>query len=184
MKRGLFLMVVSFTVSAQSLDDCQSLADDAARLACYDAALAPREEPPAAPEPAPEPAVDPEPVQAAAPEPEPEPQPQPAPPEPEPELQPAPAETTAVLTDDVGKESVKDAEKDVLAVRGRIVQCQKGRSGKYVFWFDNGQVWRQKGSLTPRWKECSFDVTISKDVFGYTMLRDGEERTYRIDRVK
>lgn len=169
MKRGLFLLFASLTVNAQSVEDCQSLDDDAARLACYDAALAPREEPSVvaepepAPEPAPDPVAQPDAVEAAAPE---------------------PAATAAVLTDDIGIESVKDAEKDALAARGRIVKCQKGRSGKYVFWFDNGQVWRQKGSLAPRWRECTFDVTISKDVFGYTMSRDGEDRKYRIDRVK
>jgi len=35
-----------------------------------------------------------------------------------------------------------------------------------------------------RWKECAFDVTITKDFFGYKMIRVGETRKVRVGRVK
>lgn len=74
--------------------------------------------------------------------------------------------------------------RDELEVRGRVERCVKGRSGKYVFYFDNGQVWRQRGNARAKWKECSFDVVISKDAFGYTLVEVGETRKIRIDRVR
>jgi hypothetical protein len=53
-----------------------------------------------------------------------------------------------------------------------------------VFYFDNGQVWRQRGSANVNWKTCDFGVTIKKDVFGYYLTRDDSSRKVRIERVE
>lgn len=176
---GLLLVLGAWPALAQDADAlaaCQLLEDSDERLACYDKVLKPRDVPPAAP-------VAAEPEAKAAPE------PQATAPNPEPMAEPAaeqgiPASSTKALDDEVGKESVSNEERDSLAARGKLVKCQRGRSGKYVFWFDNGQIWRQKGNVTPNWKDCSFEVTVSKDVFGYTMIRDGESKKIRIERVE
>lgn len=155
---GLVMAVISaasFAADAEALQACQSIEDDDARLACFDAALAQK------------------PVPAA---------------EPPPAVPPAPSAKPAAqpgtLSDEIGRETVEDIEKEELSVRGRVTKCVEGRSGRYVFYFDNGQVWRQRGSANVRWKECAFDVTISEDPFGYVMYRDGEKRKVRIERVK
>ena len=160
----VILPAALFAYEAKDPEVCRSIEGSAERLACYDAALAPE---PAAPEPAP-----PEPAAA-----------EPAPPEPavaeaEPEVGPG------TLTDDIGLETVKGREKEELLVQGYVVRCQKGRSGKFLFYFDNGQVWRQKDSKRMSWKDCDFEVTISKDVFGYIMTRNGEKRVFRVERLK
>ena len=173
---GLLLVLGAWPAMAQDADAlaaCQLEEDSDERLACYDRVLKPQEAPP------------PEPVAAeseAAPAPK-------AAPAPEPTVEAAaetsvPASKTRALDDEVGKESVSTEERDTLAARGRLVKCQKGRSGRYVFWFDNGQIWRQKGNVTPNWKECNFEVTVSKDMFGYTMIRDGDSKKIRIERVE
>jgi len=183
---GLIIAVVctaSFAADAEGLQACQSIEDDAARLACFDAALAPNSAPV---------------VDAAPPEPVTSEQtaPEPAPPadtvartaEAPPAAAPAPAvepvAQTSVLSDDIGRETVSNVDRDKLAVRGKLNRCDRGRSGKYVFYFDSGQIWRQMSSGRVTWNECDFEVTIGKDVFGYTMVRDGEKRKVRIERVK
>ena len=162
---GLLLALGTWPAMAQDADAlaaCQLVEDSDERLACYDRILKPREAPPAAALPA-----------ETAPDPVPEPA----------EERGATASSRA-LDDEVGKESIANDESDKLAARGRLVKCQRSRSGKYVFWFENGQVWRQKGSVTPNWKDCAFEVTVSKDTFGYTMMRDDESKKIRIERVE
>jgi hypothetical protein len=197
-----------------SISDCQSIQDDAARLACYDRIAAPTP-PAAAPVPPPTektaaPAateaapVAPAAEKAAAPvQPPAEEAVMPAAAEPAPVKQspeesviPAAEEQATVaasppaeqqvLTDEIGRETIsrKDGGQGDISVRGRVASCAKGRSGKYVFYFDNGQVWRQKGNLRLSWKECEFDVTISKDFFGYKMVRDGDRKKVRIERIE
>lgn len=176
---GLLLVLGAWPAMAQDADAlaaCQLVEDSEERLACYDRVLKPQEAPPAPV--AAEPEAAPEPTAAPAPEPEPEPMVEAA------AEKSAAASDTRDLDDEVGKESVSNEQRDTLSARGRLANCQRGRSGKYVFWFDNGQIWRQKGNVTPNWKECNFEVTVSKDVFGYTMVRDGDSKKIRIERVE
>jgi hypothetical protein len=91
------------------------------------------------------------------------------------------------LSDEIGRETVElkeGEEREILSVRGHLVDCPRGRSSKLAFYFDNGQVWRQTDSKRLSWSECTFDVTITKDFFGYKMTRDDENRTVRIERVE
>lgn len=181
---GLAIATVPTVVNAadaEGLEACQSIEDDAARLACFDASLSPEPEPATKatpPKPAPPQESKPESAAPVAAKSEPAAKPPAAAPAPIPTAQ------TGTLSDDIGRESVNNVDRDALAARGRLARCDMGRSGKYVFYFDNGQVWRQKSSARVPWKECDFEVTISKDLFGYTMVRDGEKRKVRIERVK
>lgn len=184
-------------VDAAAILKCQALRDDAARLACYDSLNSvpapaaeptaadrspgkapPAQSPPASPgtaelpaasgseePPAADPAQSSSAVPAIA-------------------EQPTAAEP-APLDDEIGQETLRgSARKDKPIVRGRVVSCKEDATGKYLFYFDNGQIWRQKDNTNVRWRECAFDVTISKDVFGYRMVPDNEKKRVRIARVK
>jgi hypothetical protein len=65
---------------------------------------------------------------------------------------------------------------------GLITSCKKGHHGDWYFIFDNGQVWKAVNKRNLRFKECNFNVTITKDTFGYKMQIDGVEKTIRIRR--
>jgi hypothetical protein len=187
---GPALVTIATVAAADEYADCRAIADAEERLACYDELASP-------------PAAEPEPAAVAEPEPSAAEPPQPADPPaakvteaPAPSQPPAatpppsePAAATAgeaVLTDEVGRENLKHGQQEEreLAVRGRLERCEKLRSGKYVFYFDNGQIWKQADSKRLSWKECNFEVTIGKDFFGYQMSRDDDDRSVRISRVR
>jgi hypothetical protein len=65
---------------------------------------------------------------------------------------------------------------------GLITSCQKGVYGDWYFFFENGQVWKEKDRRNLRFKECNFNATITKDLFGYTMKVDGIKGTIRVRR--
>ena len=96
-------------------------------------------------------------------------------------------EEIAVLTDEVGEEQLdrKQAEEDDrVMVRGKVTNCQRDASGRYYFYFDNGQVWKQKDSDRLPFRICNFEVRIERDFFGYKMRVDGKKQDIRISRVK
>lgn len=94
----------------------------------------------------------------------------------------APPELTS---DDLGSESLPRASKDkALAIEARVTSCKKNSLEKYLFYFDNGQVWKQVSDKRVYFKDCDFNVIISKDFFGYKMQQEGEERRIRISRIK
>ena len=70
--------------------------------------------------------------------------------------------------------------------QGMITECQQGRDGRWYFRFSDGQVWKQSNLDRQRFKECSFQATISRDGFGYKMAIDveGKKKTIRVSRVK
>ena len=160
---GLALVVAPFaSLAAESdataIQECRSIDDEAARLACYDGT--------ASPPPVEETVVEPVVAVAVA-------------------VSSAPEviEITQ-LDDEIGRENLDRDDEVDLAVRGRVVDCRVNAHGKYLFYFDNGQIWKQKDNIPIRWKDCSFEVTIGKDFFGYKMVADGEKRKIRISRIQ
>lgn len=96
-------------------------------------------------------------------------------------------EEYAPLTDDIGVEGLdrKDRPKeDYKPIRATVTECRKDANRRYFFYFDNGQVWKQKDGARLSFKECNFSATITKDFFGYKMQLDGKNRHTRISRVK
>jgi hypothetical protein len=65
-----------------------------------------------------------------------------------------------------------------------VTRCEEAYDGKYFFFFDNGQVWKQVKADRERYRDCDFNVTVTRDWFGYKMQRDGKKRRIRISRVK
>lgn len=81
------------------------------------------------------------------------------------------------------KERAVEAEEEI-NVTATVTRCSEGGNDRYVFYFDNGQVWKQSNNDRVRFRDCNFDVTITKDFFGYKMQQEGETRRIRIKRVK
>ena len=89
--------------------------------------------------------------------------------------------------DEPGSESVRrdnDEKDETLAIRATVTKCRQDANDKYYFYFDNGEVWKQSDGKRVRLRDCSFDVTITKDFFGHKMRPDGEKWRIRVARVK
>ena len=95
----------------------------------------------------------------------------------QPEAVTATATNAQPLPDDLGRSKS-------IQYSGLITSCQKGQYGDWYFIFDNGQVWKEVNNRNLRFKECNFNATITKDVFGYKMQIDGVEKTIRIRRTR
>lgn len=98
----------------------------------------------------------------------------------------APQQDVETLTDDVGREQLDRGEQqeERTMVRGTVTNCKRDASGRYYFYFDNGQVWKQKDSDRLPFRNCSFDVKIERDFFGYRMRVEGRGKDIRISRVR
>lgn len=148
---------------------CAQLEDPQARLECYDAASARQQPPPTASKP-----VEAVPVHE--------------PMDPEPGREPAVVqEQAAPLSDSVGEEQLESKDRSdagSASFRGTVTKCQKGATGKWYFYFDNGQVWQQKDNDRLNLSDCNFEAKISKDFFGYKMEIPGSSNKVRIGRVK
>ena len=103
--------------------------------------------------------------------------------EPVPEPQ---AEMPKSLPDNIGGGKFNKGEKkEVEGNRGVVTSCQQSHLDKWLFLFDNGQVWKQVDRVKRRYKrDCRLDVTVVKDGFGYKMLVDGKKGAMRIRRLR
>ena len=104
---------------------------------------------------------------------------------------PAPAPTTAadVTVESIGAEQLpaarREQEQPEVNVQARVSRCERDASRKkYVFYFEGGQVWKQVSDKRLFFRDCDFNVTVTKDVFGYKMQIDGEKSKIRISRLR
>jgi len=145
-------------LSAQ-LEECSAIDNDAARVACYDGLVT--DQAPEVPD-----------VPAAAQDPEAEVATVPA----------APASLGAERMPQKDRASeVREEPSEYLAT---VTRCDESADGRYIFFFDNEQVWKQSNADGVYFRDCSFDVTIRKDFFGYKMQLVGEKRRIRIKRLR
>ena len=91
------------------------------------------------------------------------------------------------LTQDVGEEQL-DAkirpEREPTRFEGRVIDCKQDASKKWYFYFDNGQVWKQRANARLTNRDCDFAATITKDSFGYRMQIEGETKKIRVGRIR
>jgi hypothetical protein len=172
----IILAVAAITAAAATRADdaimdavgrCATIDAAKERLACYDQIAGPSHAAPVAPS-----------VAAAAPVAEPASAPAPA---------ARPVAGAAGTLDDIDAETKPKAareEQEELLVRARVTRCEKDARKKYYFVFENEQVWKQVSDKRLTYRECDFEVTITKDFFGYKMQPDGEKGRIRIVRVK
>lgn len=91
------------------------------------------------------------------------------------------------VADDVGSESLprqKDKKDEEVSVVARVTECTKDVRKKYIFRLENGQVWKQVSDRRLYFKTCDFNVTISKDFFGYKMQQVDSKLRFRVSRIK
>ncbi len=166
-------LVAGAAVAETTVESCQQLTDDAERLACYDRVFRAGQAVPAEPAPTAPAPVEPAPAPTVTPDPE--------PPAPAAQQQP----DTVPLDDRVGRESLDRDEKpkdpDIV---GHVRSCKENARGRYFFFFDNGQVWKQVDNTPIRWRECNFEVRLRKDFFGYSLQPVGEKKKVRVSRVE
>ena len=149
----------------KAITSCASITEDDARLTCFDALAAMMGEVPVA-EAANAPAAKNAPAAATA--------------------AVVVAATAAPLTDDIGKERVepKDPEEQP-RYASHVISCKESiQSGQYYFILDNGQVWKQSNYRRLGFKNCDFDIEISKGTFGYQMYIPSKDRSVRVARIK
>lgn len=92
-----------------------------------------------------------------------------------------------LLTEEVGQEQLDSKDKpdqEPEAFAGQVTDCRQAADNKWYFYFANGQVWKERNSGRQRFKDCGFEATITKDVFGYKMQIDGDGKKIRIGRVR
>ena len=89
--------------------------------------------------------------------------------------------------DDLGAEALgrKEEKKDDEApVQAKVIRCVRDARKDYHFYLEGGQVWKQLSDKKLYYKECEFNVTISRDYFGYKMQIEGEKSRLRVKRVR
>ena len=159
---------------------CASINDDAARLACYDAAVG-RSPRPATAAPAAATSVPAKPVQRAAP------------------VAAAPATTAAAAaakdpvadfglseSAKVARDPVKSAEaaKAPQSVTAKVISVRFRKFGEFVVTLDNGQVWEQTEPMPSAIVKVGDEVTVKKALFGsFTLVTAGRigTKVRRID---
>ncbi len=68
--------------------------------------------------------------------------------------------------------------------RVAVSSCRLLNAGDTYFTLANGEVWKRTGGQKVREGECVFSATLRKDFFGYKMIIDDDKGTVRVKRVK
>ncbi len=91
------------------------------------------------------------------------------------------------LSDELGgrqfkkEESGSEKRSQILAT-ARVTSCRKAVDGKWFFFFENGQVWKQVDSSRRHYRSCDFMANIKKDGIGFKIQVEGEKRSTRVKR--
>jgi len=155
------------------LDTCRSLADDAARLACYDRAAGRILAQPAAPEPATAAAAPAAATPAAA--------------------APATAAAAASTEDDFGRERVLAAEeakrqeqqtREIGELSATVTDIDTRMDGLMTITLDNGQVWRQTRPDSMFRLKTGDRINIQPGAMKSFILSGPSNRSTRVSRVQ
>ena len=100
---------------------------------------------------------------------------------------PAVSAPGAVPPDEFGSERInkkEEQDEEESEVLAHVTRCVKDSRKRFHFYLEGGQVWKQVSDKKLWFRECDFDVTISKDFFGYKMQVVGEKSKIRVSRVR
>lgn len=87
------------------------------------------------------------------------------------------------LPDDIGGADFEAPEdRAPEAFVGRLSSCTRGHDSRWVFRFENGQIWKQADYRRARFRDCDAQATITKDRFGYRLRMEGSDRSVRVSR--
>lgn len=88
------------------------------------------------------------------------------------------------LSDDVGKGAVAGEEAPRIIYTATVTRCEHNRRlNEFLFFLENGQIWKMSNFRRPIVVKCSFDVTIEQDFFGFKMDIPSENASFRVSRV-
>lgn len=108
-----------------------------------------------------------------------------APTEPQPAAAAAASAAGRPLDDAVGKKQTDQGESEPQVWAGRLTACERSEAtSRWYFHFDNGQVWRQSNAGRLTFRECEFDVTVERDLFGYKLNIPDMDKSIRVSRVR
>lgn len=68
-------------------------------------------------------------------------------------------------------------------IKGTLRDCRKSHSGAYLFYLEDGQIWKQADTRQKRLRKCNWPVTIERDIFGYKMFMK-DDSYVRVRRIK
>ena len=90
------------------------------------------------------------------------------------------------LTEDVGLERVKGAEREKPPEYAAVVtRCERHpQSALLYFYLENGQVWKQSSNRRLNYRDCQFEVTLTKDAFGYKLYVPSKDKKVRVTRIR
>lgn len=74
-----------------------------------------------------------------------------------------------------------ESESDIVKVKKCI---KSGGNKKYVFYLEDGQVWKQVSDQRLSFKDCNFGVSIHKDFFGYKMQLEDSKQKFSVSRLR
>lgn len=77
-----------------------------------------------------------------------------------------------------------DQDPESVEFRGMLTSCQQGHFGDWYFVLDNGEVWKEVKRRKRRFEDCNFEVTITKDFFGFNLQIEALGKTIRVKRYK
>lgn len=85
--------------------------------------------------------------------------------------------------DDTARVTVENKEsKNVIT--GMLMSCKKNSEGKYLFYLENGQIWKQVSSQKKKFGKCSGSITIGRDLLGHKMVRNDDGSSIRVRRLR
>ena len=162
-RNSLLSIVILFAVATASADEdssdqlqrCALVEDASARLACYDGLIDKTQPAAAKPAKSSDSSLVDEVVDAPAPE-----------------------------SDSEVARAPKQGRYEPIGFRATVTHCRQDSNKKYYFYLENGEVWKQSDRKKLKYKDCAFDISVTKDFFGYKMQQDGVDRRIRITRVK
>jgi hypothetical protein len=92
-----------------------------------------------------------------------------------------------ILSDDIAKGEIKSTKVEQPEYAAVVTRCEEAKQERRLYFFmENGQVWKQSNTGRPRLKDkdCQFEVTITKDSFGWIMNIPSEGRKVRVKRIR
>jgi len=99
--------------------------------------------------------------------------------------EPAPVATAVAAEAAAEKPAVESSRVETnKPIYGHVRSCQEASDRRWFFILDSGEVWKQSGGQIRRFKDCDFDVVIRRDLFGYKMTIEGDDKTFRVRRHK
>jgi hypothetical protein len=85
--------------------------------------------------------------------------------------------------DDVAGIAVESKEsKNVIT--GVLMSCKKNSEGKYLFYLENGQIWKQVSTQKKKFGKCGGSITIGRDLLGHKMVRNDDGSSIRVRRLR